>query len=221
MVLGEKWIWATLIIRKVGDNKPWFSVEEDVVAIDLEQLIQRIALTHQFKSSKHLSFVRPTFGLCTILDAHHPAVLSLVDVAFCCILRRFAVISPQRGTDVPDNSIPRLFSSRHTHSEQLSQKLYLCWASDKNANYVTDAPTLHRVWNDYKEPRPWESISTTHEECNSPTLQLTSARPRSHVRKHANTRRLSCQRGLLFILFFLSLSDGYSAALGSVRPDIT
>lgn len=117
-VLGEKWIWATLIIRKVGDNKPWFSVKEDVVAIDLQQLIQTIALTHQFKSSKHLSFVRHTFGLCTILDTHRPAMLSLADAAFCCILRRFAVISPQRGTDVPDNSfIPWLFSCRHTHSE--------------------------------------------------------------------------------------------------------
>lgn len=93
--------------------------------------------------------------------------------------------------------------------------------SDKNANCVTDAPTLRRVWNDYKQPRPWERIPATHIECNSLTLELTSARPRSHAWKHANTRRLSRQRGLLshWVFLSLSLSDGYFAALGSVKPD--
>lgn len=114
-------------IRKVVENKTWFTVKEDVVAIDpcrhTSAAHSSFALANQFKSSKYLSFVLHTFGVCMILDAHNPAMLSLVDTTFCCILHRFALILPQTVTDVPDNSFTlRILSSRHTHSEQVSQK---------------------------------------------------------------------------------------------------
>lgn len=112
------WIWMTLIIHNVGENKPLITVKEDVVVIasflqtsaaNLERLHWLISLNH------YLFFVIHIFSVCMIPSAHNPAVLSLVDSAFCCILPRLALFSPRRVRDVPDNSFsPRLLSSRHT-----------------------------------------------------------------------------------------------------------
>lgn len=147
--------------------------------------------------------------MCLIPSAQNPAVLWLVYALVCCITPRCALISSLRRPDVPDNSCAlRLLSPSHTRSEQVPQKWCLCWMLDKNANRVTGAQTLRRVWNDYQEPRPWKSISATRVECNSPTRHLTNTLLHSHAWKHTNTRRLCCQRGLLFHVFPpLSLMD--------------